>query len=82
MSKKTTLILELQKIQRLVNSTLVLDIRHLKFHKGTIYGVVGSVGSGKTSLLSILSGFSKPNKGSVLYDYKPVSYTHLRAHET
>ena len=71
MSKKTTLILELQKIQRLVNSSLVLDIRHLKFHKGTIYGVVGSVGSGKTSLLSILSGFSKPNKGSVLYDYKP-----------
>ena len=71
MSKKTTLILELQKIQRLVNSTLVLDIRHLKFHKGTIYGVVGSVGSGKTSLLSVLSGFSKPNKGSILYDYKP-----------
>ena len=71
MSKKTTLILELKKIQRLVNSSLVLDIRHLKFHKGTIYGVVGAVGSGKTSLLSILSGFSKPNKGSVLYDYKP-----------
>ena len=46
MSKKTTLILELQKIQRLVNSSLVLDIRHLKFHKGTIYGVVGSVGFG------------------------------------
>jgi len=71
MSKKTTLILELKKIQRLVKSTPVLDIRHLKFHKGTIYGVVGPVGSGKTSLLNILSGLSKPNKGSILYDYEP-----------
>ena len=72
MSKKTTtLILELKKIQRIVNSSPVLDIRHLKFHKGTIYGVVGPVGSGKSSLLSILSGSVNPNKGSILYDYEP-----------
>ena len=71
MSKKTTLILESKKIQRLVKSRTVLDVRHLKFHKGTIYGVVGAVGSGKSSLLSILSGHSKPDKGTVLYDYNP-----------
>ena len=71
MSKKTTLILELKKIQRVINSTPVLDIRHLKFHKGTIYGIVGPVGSGKSSLLNILSGTSKPNSGSILYDYEP-----------
>jgi ABC-type multidrug transport system ATPase subunit len=72
MSKKTTtLILELKKIQRIVNSSPVLDIRHLKFHKGTIYGVVGPVGSGKSSLLSILSGSVNPDKGSILYDYEP-----------
>ena len=72
MSKKTTtLILELKKIQRIINSSPVLDIRHLKFHKGTIYGVVGPVGSGKSSLLSILSGSVKPHKGIILYDYEP-----------
>ena len=71
MSKKTTLILELKKIQRLVKNLPVLDIRHLKFHKGTIYGVVGPVGSGKSSLLNILSGSIKPDKGSILYDYEP-----------
>ena len=71
MSKKTTLILELKKIQRVVKNSPVLDIRHLKFHKGTVYGIVGPVGSGKTSLLNILSGSSKPNSGSILYDYNP-----------
>ena len=71
MSKKTTLILELKKIQRLIKTSSVLDIRHVKFHKGTIYGVVGPVGSGKSSLLGILSGSLKPDKGSVLYDYDP-----------
>ena len=71
MSKKTTLILELKKIQRVVRNTPVLDIRHLKFHKGTVYGIVGPVGSGKSSLLNILSGSSKPNSGSILYDYNP-----------
>jgi ABC-type multidrug transport system ATPase subunit len=54
-----------------INSTPVLDIRHLKFHKGTIYGIVGPVGSGKSSLLNILSGTSKPSSGSILYDYEP-----------
>ena len=77
MSKKSTLILELKKVQRLVGGTAVLDIRHLKFHKGTIYGVVGAVGSGKTSLLKILSGSSKPDKGSVLYDYEPFKKSFL-----
>ena len=71
MSKKTTLILELKKIQRVINTKTVLDIRHLKFHKGTIYGIVGPVGSGKSSLLNILSGASKPSSGSILYDYEP-----------
>ena len=77
MSKKSTLILELKKVQRLVDGNPVLDIRHLKFHKGTIYGVVGAVGSGKSSLLNILSGSSKPNKGSVLYDYEPFKKSFL-----
>ena len=54
MSKKTTLILELKKIQRVVRNTPVLDIRHLKFHKGTVYGIVGPVGSGKSSLLNAI----------------------------
>ena len=77
MSKKSTLILELKKVQRLASGTPVLDIRHLKFHKGTIYGVVGAIGSGKTSLLNILSGSSKPDRGSVLYDYEPFKKSFL-----
>ena len=68
MSKSTTLILELKKIQRSYKGNIVLDIRHLKFHKGTIYGIVGPAGCGKSSLIKILSGSSAPDSGEALYD--------------
>ena len=39
---------------------------NLDFKKNNIYGIYGESGSGKTSLLNLLSGFIKPNKGKVL----------------
>ena len=33
-----------------------LEIKTLKFHNGLIYGICGNFGSGKTSLLKVLSG--------------------------
>ena len=71
MSKSTTLILELKKIQRSYKGNIVLDIRHLKFHKGTIYGIVGPAGCGKSSLIKILSGSGAPDSGEALYDNAP-----------
>ena len=77
MSNSTTLILELKKVQKSFRDNVVLDIRHLKFHKGTIYGIVGSAGCGKSSLMNILSGYETPNKGEALYDNAPFSKSFL-----
>jgi ABC-type multidrug transport system ATPase subunit len=44
-----------------------LEINTLKFHNGLIYGVCGNFGSGKSSLLKVLSGIQKESKGDVLY---------------
>ena len=41
---------------------------NLDFKKNNIYGIYGESGSGKTSLLNLLSGFIKPNKGKILID--------------
>ena len=44
-----------------------MEINTLKFHNGLIYGVCGNFGSGKSSLLKILSGIQKESNGDVLY---------------
>lgn len=43
---------------------------NLKFQSNKIYGIYGESGSGKTSILNLISGFIKPNKGKVLYNKK------------
>ena len=49
----------------------ILDINTLKFHNGLIYGLCGNVGSGKSSLMQILSGYQSQSKGDVLYQGSP-----------
>ena len=46
----------------------ILNNFNLYFKKNNIYGIYGSSGSGKTSLLNILVGFAKPQKGSIYYN--------------
>jgi len=65
---RKTLIYEVQDLKKVYNKRNVLQIGRLQIHKGTIYGIVGPVGSGKTSLLKQLSGLEKQTEGKLLYD--------------
>lgn len=65
---KKTLIFEVQNLKKVYNQRNVLQIGRLQIHKGAIYGIVGPVGSGKTSLLKQLSGIERPTEGKLLYD--------------
>jgi ABC-type transport system involved in cytochrome bd biosynthesis fused ATPase/permease subunit len=40
------------------------------FQKSKIYGIYGASGSGKTSILNLLSGFIKSSSGSILFNGK------------
>lgn len=52
---------------------------NLRIAKGEFVGVLGPSGSGKSSLLYLLSGLKEPTAGSVLFEGKP--YTHLSERE-
>ena len=47
---------------------VILNNFNLSLKKNNIYGIYGLSGSGKTSLLNILVGFTKPQKGRIYYN--------------
>ena len=53
-------------------SLLVLDHVNLSVCEGEIVGLLGRSGSGKSSLLRLIAGLSKPTSGEVSYLGKPV----------
>lgn len=52
---------------------MILNEMNVKFEEGKIYAIIGSSGTGKTTLLSLLAGLDTPVKGSVLYNGEDIS---------
>ena len=71
MKQKKRLIFEIKNLIKVYGSTEVINIGRLDIHPGTIYGVVGNVSSGKTTLLKLLSGNIKPTDGLLYYENNP-----------
>lgn len=44
-----------------------------EFGQGTVYGIVGKSGSGKSTMLSLLAGLDVPEKGDVYYEGESTS---------
>lgn len=55
---------------------LVLKGLSLKVNQGDFYTLLGGNGSGKTTLLKILTGISKPQRGSVIFKGKNIYKLH------
>ena len=53
----------------------------LSFHinKGEIYGLIGPNGAGKTTVFNLISGFYKPDLGTVIFEEKDI--TKLKIHQ-
>lgn len=68
MNQPIVFIYEILNLKKSFGKYTALNIGRLQFHRGTIYGVVGPIGSGKTSLFKIMAGKEKSDSGSILYD--------------
>lgn len=54
-------------------SKMVLNNINYKFEKGRTYAITGKSGTGKTTLLSLMSGLDIPKAGKILYNNKDIS---------
>ena len=58
---------------------LILDDLSLKIKPGQYVAIVGSTGCGKSTLMRILLGFEKPQKGAVYYNGKDLNTIDLKS---
>ncbi|MBC8344946.1 MAG: ATP-binding cassette domain-containing protein [Candidatus Marinimicrobia bacterium] len=68
MSQRTTTIYDIKGLKKSYGDHLILNIRRLEIHRGTIYGMIGSIGSGKSTFLNILAGVTKQTDGTVKFE--------------
>lgn len=65
--------LELKNINKSFEKTEVLKNINLHIQKGEIVSLLGLSGSGKSTILNIISGFEEPCNGEVIYKGKTLS---------
>lgn len=66
------IMIELKKAVKKFDSFTALDGADLKIEKGTAFGLLGSNGAGKSTILRLLAGIYRPDSGEVLIDGEPV----------
>ena len=57
----------------------VVDGMSLKIRPGEYVAIVGTTGCGKSTLMRLLLGFEKPEKGAIYYDGRDISTLDLRS---
>jgi ABC-type sugar transport system ATPase subunit len=67
-----TAVLEMRGISKKFAAVVALKGASLKVQAGEIMALLGANGSGKSTMVKVLSGLVNPDKGTVIYDGKPV----------
>jgi branched-chain amino acid transport system ATP-binding protein len=61
------LLLQIENLHKSFGGVKAVDGVSFDLHKGEIMGVIGPNGSGKTSLVNLITGFVKPSAGHVRF---------------
>jgi branched-chain amino acid transport system ATP-binding protein len=82
MGSETGPVLKVEHVSISFGKVAALNDVSLDVYDGEILSIIGPNGAGKTSLLNCLSGFYRPERGSVSFQGRDITHlpTHKRAH--
>ena len=66
-------IIECKNVSKSFGEKVALDHVSIDIPKGKIFGLLGPNGAGKTTLIRIINRITIPNKGTVLFDGRPIT---------
>jgi len=66
--------LRLEGVRKAFGSVTAVDGVTLNVERGTFLTLLGSSGSGKTTMLMLLAGFLMPDSGTILVDGEPITF--------
>ena len=61
------------------NSPLIVDDMSIKIRPGQYVAIVGKTGCGKSTLMRLMLGFEKPQKGAIYYDGRDIENIDLKS---
>lgn len=64
--------LVIKNLRRAFGGLMAVDVDHLEIQRGVITALIGPNGAGKTTLFNLLTGFDRPDSGSVLFDGRDI----------
>lgn len=71
-------ILVIENMRRAFGGLVAVDVERLEIQRGIITALIGPNGAGKTTFFNLLTGFDRPDSGSVVFNGKDVE--RLRSH--
>src|SRR4030042_1982910 len=66
-------LLELNGITKLFGKLAALEDIDLNVEEGEVLGIVGPNGSGKTTMINVISGYYRPSRGAILFNGEKIS---------
>ena len=74
MSKNSKPLIRLEGIQQVFQHRVILDVDQLEIEQGKLTLLSGANGAGKTSLMRVMAGLTKPDQGRMWYRDESVSF--------
>jgi len=65
--------LKIDNLRKNFGGVVAVDDVSFTVEKGTLVGIIGPNGSGKTTTVNLLTGFLKPSSGSIFFDRKEIT---------
>ena len=73
MNKSSQIILDLKNIDKSYGETKVLENINISIYDNEFFTILGSSGSGKSTIIRMIGGFTKPSSGEIIFEDKIIN---------